>query len=127
MEISFHGYDDDARELFEIEEVRRYVAILDRVIPELFFFVRTDEPTHMLRIFVLCQSKITQLGGRSDRQTTLTVSFKTSHLGEFLARHFAALNEMTDWLSMSEDENKKISLDVFRCLDAEASESAADP
>ena len=38
INISFDGYDDDPRELFEIDEVKQYVALLDEALPELFFF-----------------------------------------------------------------------------------------
>jgi len=40
-----NGYDHDARELFEIPEVREYNALLDNEFPYwLFFLTRLDEP-----------------------------------------------------------------------------------
>jgi len=33
LDLGFHGYDDDSRELHEIEEVRRFVAELDKKFP----------------------------------------------------------------------------------------------
>jgi hypothetical protein len=41
VDIAFHGYDHDRRELFEIPEVRNFVAALDAAFPYwLYFFTR---------------------------------------------------------------------------------------
>lgn len=68
VEISFFGYESDPRELFEIPEVRRYIAVLDQALPELFFFVRTEKPTFTFTTFVLCQTKVSWQGERSTRE-----------------------------------------------------------
>src|SRR5262245_60743720 len=52
VEFSFSGYDFDPRELYEIDEVKRYIALLDAAFPELFFFVRTREPMITLKLFM---------------------------------------------------------------------------
>ena len=39
VDISFHGYDADRRELFEIPEVRQFVASLDRSFPYWLYFL----------------------------------------------------------------------------------------
>jgi len=119
VEISFHGYDRDARELFEIEEVRRYVPILCAALPELFFFVRTEAPTYTLRALALCQTRVQWEDGRSTPEVTYKVFYDTDKIGEFLMRHWPGLNEMTEWLSISVEENKKISFDIIRCLGIE--------
>src|ERR1700751_5038404 len=54
IEFGFNGYNDDPRELCEIEVGRRYIALLDEVLFELFFFVRTDPPANTLKLFVFC-------------------------------------------------------------------------
>ncbi|MEO5955924.1 MAG: DUF4365 and DUF1817 domain-containing protein [Nitrospiraceae bacterium] len=116
VEISFHGYEDDTRELFEIDEVRKYVPVLCAALPELFFFARTEAPTYVLKTLALCQTRISWPDGRSTREITRKVVFDTDKVGEFIMHHFLGLNEMTEWLSMSIDENKKISFDVVRCI-----------
>ncbi|MFZ2524411.1 MAG: DUF4365 and DUF1817 domain-containing protein [Candidatus Ferrigenium altingense] len=126
VEISFHGYDHDARELFEIEEVRKYAPVLDAALPELFFFVRTVNPTYTLKILALCQTHVSLPDGRSTREVTHKVVYDTDKVGEFLMRHWPGLNEMTEWLSMSIEENKKISFDVARCLGLQASAEVND-
>ncbi len=126
VEISFHGYDADPRELFEIEEVRRYIQLLDPVLPELFYFTRTDMPTDTLRTFAFCQTKIELPDGRSTRFITRQLVYDTDKVGLFLERHWPGLNEMTDWLGMPIDENKRISYAVIRCLGIEVPDEEHD-
>jgi len=116
VEVSFHGYENDRRELFEIGEVRDYVPVLCRVLPELLFFVRTQQPTHALRALALCQTRVKWLNGRSTRTLTKKVEITTREIGNFLMFMWPGLNEMTEWLGMSIEENKVISFDVMRCL-----------
>jgi hypothetical protein len=47
------GYDDDPRELFEIDEVRRWVQLLDVAFPFWFYFLSL-EPRSSLRWIPLC-------------------------------------------------------------------------
>ena len=116
VEISFHGYDHDRRELFEIQEVRKYVPVLCYALPELLFFIRTQLPTHSLKALALCQTRVEWRHGRSTKQVTRKVEVSTKEIGDFLMRHWPGLNEMTDWLGMPIEENKKITYDVIRCL-----------
>lgn len=116
VEISFHGYDHDPRELFEIKEVRSYVPVLCAALPELLFFIRTQQPTHALKAFALCQTNVKWLHGRSTRKVTYKVEFTTKEIADFLMRLWPGLNEMTEWLGMSIEENKTISFNVMRCL-----------
>jgi hypothetical protein len=116
IEFSFSGYDDDPRELFEIEEVRTYITQLSQALPELFFFCRTEQPTHTIRLFALCQTSFDWPFGRSTHDLTKQIEIHTPLLGPFLERHFLGLNEMTEWLGMSRDENKRMSFAVFPCI-----------
>lgn len=116
VEISFHGYDYDRRELFEIEEVRKFVPQLCAALPELLFFIRTQQPTHALRALALCHSKVKWMHGRSSRKVTQKVEVTTKEVANFLMLLWPGLNEMTEWLGMSIEENKTISYDVMKCL-----------
>jgi hypothetical protein len=64
--ISFDGYDDDSRELFEIDEVKQYVALLDEALPELFFFARTEDRHSTIMFFIFC---LVGVGWESERST----------------------------------------------------------
>jgi hypothetical protein len=127
VEITFFGYEQDPRELFEIEEVRRYVAVLDTVLPELFFFARTEKPASTIRLFFYCQASVSWPDGRSTREVTRKIEFMNKELAAFLTRHWPGLNEMTEWLSMSIDENKKISFAVMESFGVEFPEEKGGP
>ena len=94
--------------------------------PELFFFVRTERPAQTLRTFVFCLCEVAWEDGRSTRDVTRKVSFDTERLSEFFLRHYPALNEMTDWLEMSTDENKRISYAIAECFGFNTSEVGDD-
>lgn len=110
VELVFCGFDDDPREVFEIPEVRKYVASLDRVLPELFFFASTGARAQTLKVFVSCLCEAKWDGQRSP--TGGMVSLDSKRLGKFLNDHFSGLNKMTTWLGMSVEENKRISFAV---------------
>jgi hypothetical protein len=116
VEISFSGYENDRRELFEIPEVRKYVEALERALPELFFFHRTEQPTFGLQAIALCLTSNEWPDGRSTAEVTRRITFGVRELVDFFERHWVGLNRLTDWLEMSEDENMRISHAVGRCL-----------
>jgi hypothetical protein len=121
IELSFNGYDKDPRELFEIEIARRYLALLDEVLFELFFFVRTDPPANTLKLFLFC---LFGAGWESERPKSgkpgkYMVDF--SAMGPFLNRHFTGLNYICEWLGLPEEEIKRISLGVMTPLGYEPS------
>src|SRR5215217_8990733 len=72
-----------------------------------------------LRALALCQTRVQWEDGRSTPEVTYKVFYDTDKIGEFLMRHWPGLNEMTEWLSISVEENKKISFDIIRCLGIE--------
>lgn len=119
VELMFSGYDDDPRELFEIEEVRDYVVLLDHVLADLFFFLRTEKPTYSLMTFALCQTDVEWVDDRSTKAEARKVSFDPRPVADFLERHWPGLNELTDWLNMPGEENKRISFAILRCLGLE--------
>lgn len=120
VEFFFAGYDDDPRELFEIEEVRRYVARLDQALPELFFFARNVEPACTLKLFMFCitDTKCVDVGPvpKLVPGAKRKVEVDYGRVGEFIQRHFYSLNKMTEWLGMAIKENRRISVAVAKCL-----------
>src|SRR5262249_1152474 len=86
--IGFHGYDYDSRELFEIEEVRRYIAVLDREFDEMFFFLSSEEPATTLRLFLFCLMGMGWIGNRSTPNNPQPVLIDLHAVQDFLPRHF---------------------------------------
>lgn len=124
VEITFFGYESDHRELFDIPEVRTYIALLGTALPELFFFARTDHPTHTIKLFALSQTHI--IGSTPHESGKLKTEYTTDGVGAFLTRHWSGLNEMTNWLGMSIEENKGISYAVGSCLGLDMYAAEAD-
>jgi hypothetical protein len=116
IEIGFFGYDDDPKELFEIEEVRRYVVLLDKAFPELFFFVCTKSPTATLMLFVFCLMSVSWEGERSTPEVSRRVIVEFEAMPAFLERHFIGLNLISEWLGLPNEEIQKISESVARLL-----------
>jgi len=116
IELSFSGYGNDRRELFEIEEVRAYIVALDKSLPDLFFFIRTAEPAYALKLFVLCLCEASWEGARSTPDKPARVTFDTECLATFLESHWPGLNELTNWLEMSEEEDEAIGFAILRCV-----------
>lgn len=123
VEISFSGYHEDTLELFEIDEVRKYIVALEHVLPELFFFIVAKPTAHTLKVIALCLSEFSFPEGHpTPFVARKIVLLNNDNLKDFLMRHFIGLNEMTEWLSMSMEENKKITFDIARCLGMQISE-----
>ena len=116
VEISFFGYDVDSRELFEIDEVRKYIKKLELNLPELLFFVRTKEPTHTLQTFMLCLTNVEIIGERGSFNGKHRVKYDNDKVTDFLMRQYPGLNQMTEWLGMTIDDNKRICYGVYNCM-----------
>jgi len=96
VEISFYGFENDWRELFESDEMRRYIPALVSALLELFFFVRTQQPTQTLMTFALCQTNVSWVNGRSTRTVTRQLFYDTEQLVGFITHGYIGLNEMID-------------------------------
>lgn len=116
IEISFHGYDEDPRELFEVAEMRRYVPVLVDALPELFFFAYTGERAYTLKAIALCLSVVDVKSRKPNKDNKIHVEFSTKEFANLLDSHFLGLNQITEWLNMPIKENKRISFEVVRSL-----------
>jgi hypothetical protein len=119
VEISFHGYDNDQRELFEIPEVRKYIPVLIYELPELFFFIYTGERAHTLITIALCLTEVTVRSRSPNENNKIPVEVKMANIVRFLESHFPGLNEITEWLHMPIEENRRITNEIFRSLGIE--------
>lgn len=116
VEIGFHGYNDDPRELFEIPEMRKYIPVLADALPELFFFAYTGERGQTLKTFAMCLTEVKKISNTPNEEKKIPVEVSTDKIAHFLDSHFPGLNELTEWLGMSIEENKSISFEVFHAL-----------
>lgn len=96
VDIAFNGYDDDTRELNEIDEVRDFVQKLDSEFPFWLFFLSKHMPG--LQCVILCHLL-----------PFLTDEGKAKHhprqLGELLnKRWLPAMNKIAQFVRLSERE-----------------------
>ena len=82
VDLAFHGYSNDPRELYDIPEVRRFCAKLDDAFPYSFYFLSTEGVT--LGLIACCLCSVTKLRPG-------VVGFGPDLL-QFMTRHFEALN-----------------------------------
>ncbi|MDD4274940.1 MAG: DUF4365 and DUF1817 domain-containing protein [Desulfobacter postgatei] len=116
IELSFHGYDNDPRELYEVPEVRAFVPILSEALPELFFFAYTGDRCQGLKTIAMCLTEIKKLSDAPNAQNQIQVEVSTANMAFFLQRHWPGLNEMTEWLKMPIEKNKEISFNIIRAM-----------
>ncbi len=97
------GYDDDPRALFEIPEVRRFVAALDERFPYWFYFVPKERDNLLLILLCLipCQRK---QDGR--------VACDFDAAGRFAERHFGAMNWLFERYGLDEALNDSMSDEI---------------
>jgi hypothetical protein len=116
IQFGFAGYDDDPRELFEIDSVRLYVAVLDHNFNELFFFLTHEEPATALWLFVLCIAGVRWEGERSTPGNPRKVIVDFEMLAPFFEKHYMHLNYICEWLGLPAEEVERISLSVAKTL-----------
>jgi len=100
VEITFYGYDDDPRELFEIDEVRSFVRKLDDEFPFWLFFL---SKRHLgLQCLMLCMLPpfLTDEG----RLETFP-----ERISQFLTkRWFPAMNQVCEYAGFSEPQIEEL-------------------
>jgi hypothetical protein len=117
IEVSISGYDDDPRELWEIPEVVRWYEKADPVIKNWFFFSNTKPPASGLRVYWSCMCHGKRLSVNKKSPHKIKVELDKKRLLELLNSNWLRLNETTDRLGMSIDENKRISFAVCDALE----------
>ena len=104
VDVAFSGFAGDRRELYEIPEIRRFVAKLDAAFPYWFYFLSTESAT--LGVVSSCLCSVSKLSPGM-------VMFGPD-LVEFMTRHFEALNWLFDNYSLDEADNVEISRNVAK-------------
>jgi hypothetical protein len=114
ISFSFSGYDEDPRECFEIEDIRRYIALLDEAVPELFFFARAEEPAHTLKLFLFFLGGTGWEGERSTPGNPRKVIVDYDVLKPFFERHFLYLTYISEFLGLEVEEMTRIGDAVYK-------------
>ena len=105
VNVSFDGFNEDRREIYEIPEIRRFCAKLDRHFPYWLYFLPTADSSLKMMTFCLC---------RVEKQGPGLVTLNGTDLGRFLYSHFGAMNELFDRHSLDEATNQAISNNILK-------------
>src|SRR5438874_2221724 len=57
VDISFAGYTQDSREIYEVPEIRHFLSALDSEFPYWFYFLSTELETLRIIGFCLCRTR----------------------------------------------------------------------
>jgi hypothetical protein len=99
-QLSFDGLDHDSRELWEIPDVRRFLATLDRVFPYWFFL--SDLGSGTLQLIASCLCRVTEIG-------TGQTAFHSEDLRLFVERQFGGMNQLWELHGLSDASNVSVS------------------
>lgn len=100
VDITFHGYDNYPEELFEIQEVRNYVYKLDEKFPFWLYFLSKEFLGLQALLFCFLPPFLND---------TAKEEILLNQIDALLSnRWFPALNQIGDFVNMSDNENKEI-------------------
>ena len=115
IDLSVSGYESDPRELWQIPEVREWFRAAEPKVKYWFYFLVTDRRAAGIRLLFLCLCDA-KTGGKIDSEGRKETSMETKLMAPLIQRGFDALNEMTERLGMTEEQNEKIGLAAFRTV-----------
>lgn len=106
VHLAFAGYDEDARELHQIQDVRSYTSKLDDKFPFWFYFINLHDDMLLVIQLILCKYT-------TDEQNGYVVD--TSGLETFMTKHFLALNWLIEKFGLGEEliELRSRRIDAF--------------
>jgi hypothetical protein len=104
--LSFSGYDDDARDVWDIPEIRRYVAALDATFPYWFYFL--DLRMSTLGVLGLCLCRVMKVGA--------AVTPNMEDLRDFVNEHLAALYRLCEMFELGEATKTSITNEILEYL-----------
>lgn len=120
IEFSISGYEDDSRELYEIDEVRAWFVAQDESIPW-FFFCSARAPAIGLRVYVSCMCA-KQTVERDWVAGQVKVEPDTDELTDLVHRNYSKLKELSDRLGVTDDESERIFREVLAAIGIERRE-----
>ena len=123
VDISVSGYETDIRELWQIPEVRSWFALAEPKVHYWFYFLTVEPPAAGLRLLFacLCEVETSQIQ-IFDAQRKRRVEMDTKTMAPLMGKNFAYLNELTDRLGMTMEQNKRISMEIIRLFFPEYAE-----
>jgi len=96
-----HGYDYDDREVYLIDEVRRFYRAFHQAWPYWLFFSDLNQD-NLKTMTICCLRSFATF--KVDGRANCAVEFDTQELIDFIARDLPFMNELCERAGMTEDE-----------------------
>jgi hypothetical protein len=119
IEIAIHGYDDDPRELYEIDEVRKWVINVLENIEGLSFFLQKGNYAQFLKLILFCQINFQVVEGSEYFDRGLLrreVEYESKDMVEVMNPLFYDLNKFCQENNVSISINEEISTNIVDCF-----------
>ncbi|ADU32502.1 hypothetical protein [Evansella cellulosilytica] len=108
--IFFDGYENDAREIIEIPEVRKWVSRLFKKKPHIFYYLSDNET---ISIFLLCISKSKIV--KSDNQTaTYEITLENHIITKIMTSAIAHSRKRGDSIEKQEEVESTILFGIIK-------------
>lgn len=119
VDIGIDGYDDDIRELYEIDEVIKWIDLVFKNTTGLSYFLATDHLAHFLRLMQYIKTDykiIHDWQTNEDGKRRRGIEFDIPSGGPFLLELYSDLNKFCSKYGIPEKINEKISLKLANYL-----------
>lgn len=115
IEIGIHGYDSDERELYQIAEVKNWVANVFDNVPGLTYFLVNDENAQFLKLFLFSIISF-KISNKKKKTGKLYVEFESKELKNVFDILFSDLNTFTEAFEIDQEINEQISGAMAKCI-----------
>jgi hypothetical protein len=122
IEIGIHGYDNDQRELFQIQEVKKWVTDIFTNVPGLTYFLVNDQSSQFLKLFLYSTINIIQIV-KGKRKNQFKIEYDSSELKSVFDLLFTDLNDFTAEFGVTLEINEQISKHILKCLSGKEAEN----
>jgi len=115
VDISVSGYETDSRELWQIPEVRYWFTQAEPKVKYWFYFLATEPPAAGLQLLFACLCNV-ETSQIVDSQGRRRVDFDTASMAPLIEKNFVFLNELTDHMGMTMEQNKRICFEIAKII-----------
>ena len=118
LEIGIHGYDYDERELYKIDEVKKWAINIFKNVPGLSYFLVNDSNAQFLKLFVFSMITIVKSNSQPENRR-FYLEYESKELEKVFNILFADLNDFTEAFKIDQEINKQISFSIAECITGE--------
>ena len=114
LELFTSAFDLDAREIWEIPKMKKWIAATEAADIPWFFLCNTREPNFWLRAYFIAQSNGKRRAKKSADPRIINTKLNKKKFGDTLINNFHRLNKICERIGFSESKIKEISFSSAR-------------